>query len=423
MSHFSVLVITKTKPSDGELAAILQPWHEFECTGTDDQYVVDVDVTEVMRNGYTTDTVHRLKDPSGTYHEPWLDRFFRDPTPEELVKLDGVAGSGVSDGIIYQSQDWKDGRGYRVKVRYVPDGWEEVEVPYSEIRDMTFRQFVAYQTSEDKEVFQVGDSPLRLDPDKHKFGFTVIDERGEVVKVVDRTNPNRKWDWWQVGGRYTGKFAPNYDPDKDPANVEKCWICRGTGLRDDDLGREHRKQDPTYKCNGCRGSGKTPVWPTKRVKVESDQIQVNDIPLQELADEKERQAAKTYDEFHRIVAGRPVPVWSEVRERHPGDVEAARKEYRENPVIVDLNKSDEFRWDFDVKLATLSREEYLARARTRAITAFAVVKDGQWYEQGKMGWWGAVSNEIDDEVWQTQLNSMLQALDPTDWITVVDCHI
>lgn len=38
---------------------------------------------------------------------------------------------------------------------------------------------------------------------------------------------------------------------------EQCKICCGTGKRDDDLGRECRRADPGYTCNGCDGKGTT----------------------------------------------------------------------------------------------------------------------------------------------------------------------
>lgn len=50
MSHFTVLVIGP----DPE--AQLQPFHEFECTGIDDQYVHDVDITEEVRTEYDTNS-------------------------------------------------------------------------------------------------------------------------------------------------------------------------------------------------------------------------------------------------------------------------------------------------------------------------------------------------------------------------------
>ena len=78
MSHFSVLVI------GGNIKKQLQPYHEFECTGTDDQYVVDVDKTDEARETYERDTTKRLKAPDGSLHNPWDDRFYRAPTPKEL---------------------------------------------------------------------------------------------------------------------------------------------------------------------------------------------------------------------------------------------------------------------------------------------------------------------------------------------------
>ena len=42
MSHFTVMVITDEKPDEAKLSAILMPYHEFECTGYDNEYVQDI---------------------------------------------------------------------------------------------------------------------------------------------------------------------------------------------------------------------------------------------------------------------------------------------------------------------------------------------------------------------------------------------
>lgn len=65
MSHFSVLVISPTELTTETLGAILQPWHEFECTGKDDQYVQDVDITEEALSSYHSDTMDMLRSPEG----------------------------------------------------------------------------------------------------------------------------------------------------------------------------------------------------------------------------------------------------------------------------------------------------------------------------------------------------------------------
>lgn len=46
MSHFSVILATKEFPTEKVIRKEMQPFHEFECTGIDDRYVQDLDVTD-----------------------------------------------------------------------------------------------------------------------------------------------------------------------------------------------------------------------------------------------------------------------------------------------------------------------------------------------------------------------------------------
>ena len=85
------------------------------------------------------------------------------------------------------------------------------------------------------------------------------------------------WNWYSIGGRWNGKHDDGYDPYSDPANVEPCWLCNGTGKRDDDLGREARLQDPSYTCNGCQGTGKKPKFETHFKPNPKDVIPVSQI--------------------------------------------------------------------------------------------------------------------------------------------------
>lgn len=75
-------------------------------------------------------------------------------------------------------------------------------------------------------------------------------------------NPVGLWDWYSIGGRWTGNLS-GYDPAADPANVETCWLCQGGGMRDDELGRAYRATTPEYTCNGCNGIGRKVKWPTQ----------------------------------------------------------------------------------------------------------------------------------------------------------------
>lgn len=54
----------------------------------------------------------------------------------------------------------------------------------------------------------------------------------------------------------------------------------------------------------------------------------------------------------------------------------------------------------------------------------AFVLDGEWYECGKMGWFGMDDSTKDStDAYREKLREVLSKLDPEDYITIVDCHI
>ncbi|MFT4471417.1 hypothetical protein ACMX2H_16055 [Arthrobacter sulfonylureivorans] len=56
----------------------------------------------------------------------------------------------------------------------------------------------------------------------------------------------------------------------------------------------------------------------------------------------------------------------------------------------------------------------------------ALVKDGEWYERGRMGWFATVSDAMSEEEWDAKALQMIkdaEAADPNQTITLVDCHI
>ena len=70
-----------------------------------------------------------------------------------------------------------------------------------------------------------------------------------------------------------------------------------------------------------------------------------------------------------------------------------------------------------------TRESYINRGED-GIMSHAVVKDGEWYEQSKMGWWGMKSEaEISDKEWAEQYVKLIDSLPDDTLLTIVDCHI
>ncbi len=70
-------------------------------------------------------------------------------------------------------------------------------------------------------------------------------EEGEPDKIY-WCNPEGRWDWYQIGGRWTGKWD-DYDPEEDPANAKPCF-CRTSEV-------------VTATCKICDGTGTRTAWP------------------------------------------------------------------------------------------------------------------------------------------------------------------
>lgn len=408
MSHFSVLVV------GGDVERQLQPYHEFESTGTDDQYVREIDETEEARKSFAKDTTERYKDPEGNLHSPYTPegnydpRFWRDLTPEEEARRGKKMFFEQDDpenGVRFASADWHDGKGYRAKAFAWPsEGWSEVEVLTSTVE--TFAKFC--EDHYGHNIVPFGEQPdfgvaRGGDDSKHKYGYTIVDENGEVVKTVSRTNPDRKWDWYSVGGRWNGFFKLK------PLAV---GVTGAPGLQSMNSDYEEPGDD------------------------RADILMKGDIDIEGMRDEAGEKAADRWDRFRAIVAGLPEPLtWEQVKEKHrtggtdedgrpDTDWEAAREEFNGQPAVRALRDSkdaDAHWWEIDDFM--VPRERYVRRFRDSAISTFAVLKGGVWYERGSMGWWGCVSDEKDRDEWNRQFSELIDGLPDDTMLTVVDCHI
>lgn len=297
MSHFVVYVIGENVEDQ------LQPYHEYECTGIQDEYVVWVDQTAEI-------------------NEHW-DR------------LDAAGKAEYGD-----------------REQFAED----------------------YYGCEQREV--------------------------DGVKQWGRmTNPNKKWDWWQIGGRWSGQLLLK-------KGASGTWGTRSWMNKDE--------ADDLDCCDAARKG---------------------DIDVQGLRDRAASKASKQWHLFDKYLGMHKasfVP-FATFKEQHPGNIEAARNAYWAQPLMQAKNDTqrytglDEQQRQFfiwcDVEKYLVPHDEYVASAAAAAFTPFAVVKDGQWYEKGEMGWWACVTNEKEQGEWNAQFNAMFDALPDDTLITVVDCHI
>ncbi len=123
------------------------------------------------------------------------------------------------------------------------------------------------------------------------------------------TNAQSLWDWYQIGGRWTGHLG-DYDPEADPANREVCEYCGGTGDRPELITLVSQAWYDEVGCNGCRGTGIRVKWPTEWVQGESNVARLGDVreileteegrPYYLVAAEAVERAERRNPDFNRI---------------------------------------------------------------------------------------------------------------------------
>lgn len=293
MSHFSVLI---TGPNIEEQ---LQPFHEFECTGTNDQYIQEQDVTEECRE---------------------------------------------------KGLDW-----YGLEDRTVDS---------------------------ESEINREGE---------HKYGYAILNGDGTIVKAIKRTNPNSKWDWWVVGGRWSnflklklgekgerGIFGTERNEDTGFCDQALKGNVDFEGMRNTAGAEAKVKYDRAVKSRLRCGFAGDATWLT----------------------------------------------WEHVRDvMFPGHIDKARAFYNEQPVLKAVsNVLDEGPFA-NTDQYLLSREVYIQQARNKATVSYAVLHEGQWISRGEMGWFGCSNDKLTQEEWNSKVNEMLDSLPDNTLLTVVDCHI
>lgn len=205
------------------------------------------------------------------------------------------------------------------------------------------------------------------------------------------TNPKAKWDWYKIGGRWTGFFK-------------------------------------SFNGRGFRGE---PGLMTEMAKVGyADQIKKGDVDFAGMRQEKEEAAAILYDKVITIVGcHEPQVPWSELLKTMfvtKGRDKAIKFYHGQARVkaMAEYNQANGHEYaGLELDEFVVSREEFIKSRGDMVGIPFAVVKDGEWYEKGEMGWWGAVHNEEDQATWNTKVSEMIAALPNDTLLTLMDCHI
>lgn len=351
MSHFTVLVPAS---DENELFQKLLPYYEYGCSAERDELVKPWlkfnDVEEEYRQNYATETVTRVKMPDGRLLARYDDEF-------------RVPGSfGLSFGADPSHK--------------VPEHLEQVEIPVSQI----YPTFEAYVTEY---------AGYRKDEETGKYGYW--------------HNPNAKWDWYSVGGRWTGLL---------------------------------KLKEMTIEAVLASGSGE----PGLMTEPNSDLARC-DFTLAGLVDwegmqqEQTDRAMTDYRAYHLVKAKvAEMPLSAAVLDAASEDYhsESVRGEWirrdfssveqfaRYRMLVREL-RSEHGVWVNDESKFSLPEEEYRKLNHVKALTFGFIDLEGKWNERGNMGWWAIVTDEnpnYDEVFWK-----FVESLSDNQRVYVVDCHI
>ena len=297
MSHFCVLVI-------GDVEEQLQPFHEYGCTGTLDEFVKFVEAEE--------DLEKELK---------------------EYKEKKNAAGE---------------------------------KCPYKTVDDFA----------------------------KDWYGY----EKNDEGKWGRMTNPNAKWDWYQVGGRWSGDFFIPKHGAVGGVRGEASWTKNGAPAGIDGL----RMGDVDWEAMKKRGE--------EKAKERWEKLEAafgGTIPKDEIKWKSMWEDGNQYENLSR----------EEKITIH--DAQESQKLVKE----VEKKHPELFGWGFSLDNFDCGKEKFIESAGEDAMVPYALVKDRKWYEKGEMGWFGMSSNEKDEEKWQVEVSKLLVECDDDDMIYLVDCHI
>ena len=274
---------------------------------------------------------------------------------------------------------------------------EQLEIPEfckGEVSEEDKTRMVEYYNENDKNPDNLGfDELYTLYGEDWDGGNLKKNPVTGVWEEWSAYNPNSKWDWYQLGGRWSGMLKLKEGADGEVG-------------------------EPSF---------------ISEVRAEvgyADQAFKRDIDFEGMRNEAE---AKCRAEYDRVVAifGGEIPkvehLWSTVIDKEnpffdPMTIDEKRDFYHAQPGSL---KSKEFHkelgWNFELDEYQKPLDQLVKETRESAGQTFSILKDGVWYEKGEMGWWACVSNEKDD--WSAEFAKLLDEIPDDTLVSVYDCHI
>lgn len=204
-------------------------------------------------------------------------------------------------------------------------------------------------------------------------------------------NENAKWDWYSLGGRWTGYFKLKPNAAGDIGEPGAFGNAARVG----------------YVDSALKGA-----------------IDFEGMKMDAMEEARER-----YQEVLSMFNGN-IPklerTWDDIlADESIEGIDNKRDLYHSQPSKVralEVARAHEEHF-FDLEEFQCTEDEYAESISARVITPFAVVKDGKWYQKGEMGWFGITHDEKDQGVWVEEVQKLLDSLADDTALHLYDCHI
>jgi hypothetical protein len=223
-------------------------------------------------------------------------------------------------------------------------------------------------------------------------------------------NPDSKWDYYRIGGRWARYFPLRSGASRFHSGVISTplsWEWKDTPADQIPARASYVEGGPKFL-----------------------------LDLDRLRDEKEKEAAKDYDEFHEFAKDYPkAQGWQSLVDETdaiPGKergaaIERCRQVYRAQPLVQAMKEDPRYRssWSSPIDTYSGNREDFLAKARREAVPGYALLTlDKEWAAAGEMGWFG-LGSDTDDSTkeYKEFANEYLDNLDDDVILVVLDLHI
>lgn len=313
MSHMTLMVITDELD---QVEDALMPFAE----DSDPEYMEFLETEQENREDYNTETLNAKRLPDGTLTHEYDDKYRNFDT------------SSFESNYVF------------------PEGTETITMKMNEF----------YPTFE--EYMEEWCGSQQVDEIKGVYGYW--------------HNPNGKWDWFQIGGRWTGYFKPK-------AGAEGVL---GTSGAFDNKPREG--------------------W--------VDALKIKDIDIEAMQEEARVEAHAEYDKVEALIAGRELPSWDKIRKECGEDYNKAHELYDSYEVVQDFKNAKVHVWGGLFEVYGKNREDFVQKRVYNVLTPFAILVDGVFTERG----W----EDKTQEEWTEEFLAIFNKLDPEKYVTLVDYH-